>query len=238
MTGRAYEKNSFGKKYKSLIYMQFIKAVNEYALIKEGDILLLTGAEDKRQLAFCTLMEYRLQSHIDFSVYEYEDVEAKELCKNLSGNVKIISTTCYDDAVEYIFAGLLLAGRMEALLPVEDIKGIKKAQIIRPFMYVRRSSILGWGKNHSLDEQDMKACEELSAFSEGELLWIRELLVKLENINPFTFSNIFSSASNVNLDSLIGYTDNNAYHFFEEAYQNFKPADWMLENYKNTGNGK
>lgn len=202
---------SFGKKYRSKIFSQFLKITNEYNMLSAGDVI---GVPSYRsELVVAVLEEYKRASGIDFS---FKPVD--ETCN------KYFDPVDYDDIAETILDGMLSCGELKTLLPVEKRDGIL---VMRPFSYIRRESVQGWLKNVGIEEKE-RPSDALISHKD-----ISGLLTALQTVNPFAISNIVSATYNVNLDGIIGYTDNEGYHHFCDTYDDFVPTEWMKENYHN-----
>lgn len=130
--------------------------------------------------------------------------KAKELGCN-----KIALGHHFDDVIETVLMSILYAGQFKTMLPKLKSTNVEGMQLIRPLYYVKEQDIIRWKDKNKLDfiqcackftEEIIKEKKEISKRQEMKEL-INELRKKYDKIDI----NIFNSAKNVNLESLISY---------------------------------
>ena len=127
--------------------------------------------------------------------YLYE--KAKELGCN-----KIALGHHFDDVIETILMGMLYGAQMQTMMPKVKSTSHPGMELIRPLYYVKEADIISWKQRHNL-EFIQCACK------------ITERSEVYDNVDM----NIFRSAQNVNLDTIISYRSQRTgetHHFLED----------------------
>lgn len=145
--------------------------------------------------------------------------KAKELGCN-----KIALGHHFDDVIETILMGMMYGAQMQTMMPKLHSTFHPGMELIRPLYYVKEADIINWRdrnelrfiqcacrftENCSIVEND----DEIGAREEMKRL-VKELRKKYKNIDM----NIFRSAQNVNLNTLLSYTKNGEAHSFLDDY--------------------
>ena len=129
----------------------------------------------------------------------------------------------YDDVIETILMGMLYGAQMQSMMPKLHSTNFEGMELIRPLYLVRQDDIIAWRDYNKLEFLQC-ACKftEANADSNNEQtskrLETRQLIQKLKETNPFVESNIFKSAENVCLDTLICYKTGGQKHHFLDTY--------------------
>lgn len=127
----------------------------------------------------------------------------------------------FDDAVETVLLGLLFGGQVQTMLPKLHSTNFEGMELIRPMYCVHEEQIIKWGKYNNLEFLRC-ACRftEQSEYDEGQSkrLVVKNMLKELHTKNEQVEHNIFRSVENVNLNTVIGYTDKQGYHTFLDEY--------------------
>ena len=145
--------------------------------------------------------------------------KAKELGCN-----KIALGHHFDDVIETILMGMLYGAQMQTMMPKLHSTFHPGMELIRPMYLVKEVDIIAWKNRYNLEflqcackvTKKCIPCGDIGGGSKREEMknLIRELRQKYENIDI----NIFRSAQNVNLDTIISYTKNGETHHFLEEY--------------------
>ncbi len=135
----------------------------------------------------------------------------------------------FDDVIETILMGMMYGGQFQTMMPKVHSSNFEGMELIRPMYLVREEDIIRW-KNYN--ELDFLACacrfteEHTSANEDGSVdskrQEIKNLIKNLKKINPYVDSNIFKSAENVNLQTVVKYKDKGIHHSFMEWYDDPK----------------
>lgn len=171
------------------------------------------------------------------SVYDIEDSPCYLCARMRRGNLyskakelgcnKIALGHHYDDVIETILMGMMYGGQFQTMMPKVHSSNFEEMELIRPMYLIREEDIIHW-KNYN--ELDFLACacrftdEHTKPNEDGTVDSKRQeikLLIKsLKKVNPFVDSNIFKSAENVNLQTVVRYKDKGVHHSFLEWYDN------------------
>lgn len=146
--------------------------------------------------------------------YLYE--EAQKLGCN-----KIALGHHFDDVIETILMGMLYGGQMQGMPPKLHSTNHPAMQLIRPLYYVREKDILRWKEHCGLTFLRC-ACKftEKSAEKEdaSKRLAVKRLIAQLKEKDPNVDINIFRSAYNVHVDTLIEYESGGKRYDFLSRY--------------------
>ncbi len=139
---------------------------------------------------------------------------AKELGCN-----KIALGHHFDDVIETILMGMLYGSQMQTMMPKIHSENYSGMEVIRPLYLVREENILQWAEMSGLKFIDC-ACSvtEKNYLKNSKRQEIKNLLKQLRQINSEVDMNIFRSAENVNLQTLISYHIGDEYHHFLDNY--------------------
>ena len=130
----------------------------------------------------------------------------------------------FDDAVETLMMSMLYAGQLRGMRPRIESDNVPGVQLIRPLYKVRERDILDWR-----DENELQflacACKVTrdssvrpDGSSDSKRQEIKHLIRRLTQLNPDADKNIFRSAHNAVLDSLIGWKYRGEAHSFLEDF--------------------
>lgn len=115
----------------------------------------------------------------------------------------------FDDVIETTLLNMLNAGSFQTMLPKLRSTNFKGMELIRPMYYIREKDIVSWSEYNELKFIQC-ACRftEKDAENNPETLSRRkktkELIKILSEYNPMAEKNIFTSASNVVIDKILG----------------------------------
>ena len=133
--------------------------------------------------------------------------KAKELGCN-----KIALGHHFDDVVETILLSTFYASDYKTMLPILNSTNFEGMQLIRPLYYVKENDIIRWVNYNNLKFINC-ACKFTEKNNDvnknSKRKEIKELLKELRKVNPNIDNNIMKSTFNVNLNTIIGYTDKN-----------------------------
>jgi len=127
----------------------------------------------------------------------------------------------YDDVIETTLMNMLNAGSFQTMLPKLHSDNFEGMELIRPMYLIREKDIIRWQEASGLEfircacrfTENLAKEEENSQRLETKKL-IQELLTYNENVEK----NIFKSATNVNLDKILGYKQHGNIKTFLDEY--------------------
>lgn len=146
--------------------------------------------------------------------YLYE--KAQELGCN-----KIALGHHFNDVIETILMGMFYGSQMQTMMPKVKSTSHPGMELIRPLYYVKEDDIIRWRQRNQLEfiACACKITERIALEQKGTKRYemkelIREMKKNYKNIDI----NIFRSAQNVNLDTLISYEKDGEIHHFLDKY--------------------
>ena len=131
----------------------------------------------------------------------------------------------FDDAVETLMMSMLYAGQLRGMRPRLRSESVEGIELIRPLYKVHEAEIIAWREHFGLR---FLACAcrttrklELRAdgSADSKRLEMKELIRRLDAINPDASRNIFRSAHNAMLDNLNGWKQGGEMHTLLEEFE-------------------
>lgn len=127
----------------------------------------------------------------------------------------------YDDVIETILMGMLYGGQMQTMMPRVDSAHFEGMRLIRPMYLIREADIKAWRDFFGLRflQCACKFTEDYAAAKAGSKREkVKEIIRRLAVEDPEIEQNIFKSAENVNLSTVLAYKDKNGVKrwYFEE----------------------
>ncbi len=142
--------------------------------------------------------------------------EAKRLGCN-----KIALGHHFNDVIETTLLSVFYGAEFKTMMPKLHSENFEGLELIRPLFLVKEDDIIAWKNFNELTFLNC-ACHFTEKVSkkeeESKRKEIKQLIKKLKETNDRVDSNIFTSASNINLDTVIGYKKNKEYHSFLDDY--------------------
>ena len=131
----------------------------------------------------------------------------------------------YDDVIETTLMGMLYGAQMQTMMPKIRSTNFDGMELIRPMYLVREDDIKKWAKRNGLNFLQC-ACHFTETYealhpdeiSDSARLETKKLIARLKKDNPYVESNIFNSAHNVNLSTVLAYKKDGVVHDFLEWY--------------------
>lgn len=127
----------------------------------------------------------------------------------------------FNDAVETILLSMFYGSEYKTMMPKLKSSNHTGMELIRPLYLVHESNIIKW-KNYNNLNFLACACKLTEGVENKELTSkrkeIKDLISELKKVNPNIDKNIFSSIHNVNLSTVIGYTQNGKKISFLDEY--------------------
>ncbi len=128
----------------------------------------------------------------------------------------------FDDVIETALLSMFYGSEFKTMMPKLHSDNYEGLELIRPLYFVREESIIKFRDYHELKFINC-ACrftEGCSLINDGtsKRREMKELIKDLRKLNPDIDYNIYKSTTNVNLDCVLGYKDENGKHSFLEWY--------------------
>lgn len=127
----------------------------------------------------------------------------------------------FDDVIETILMSMLYGAEMKTMMPKLHSTNYAGMELIRPLYLVREADIIAWRNYNGLSFLQC-ACRFTEAASLDAGISKRQemkaLIESFRRISPHIELNIFQSAHNVNLDTIIGWRQGEEQHSFLDEY--------------------
>ncbi len=128
----------------------------------------------------------------------------------------------FNDVIETILMSMLYGAEMRTMMPKLHSKNFPGMELIRPLYLVHERDILAWKHYNGLEFLQC-ACRftEKGTYdtqNAGKRAKVKALIASLRAENPQVDQNIFRSAQNVNLETLISWRCQKERHNFLENY--------------------
>ena len=262
------------KNYRKKIWTKFIKGIQEFDMIQDGDkiAVCISGGKDSMLMAKC-FQELKKHGKMNFDLVflsmnpGYNEINKQKIILNakllnipitifetniFNSVANIESHPCYvcarmrrgylyekakelgcnkialghhfDDVIETILMGMLYGAQMQTMMPKVKSTSHPGMELIRPLYYVKEASIISWKQRHNLDfiqcacrvteKYNLRDDERFGSKREE----IKNLIAQLRQVYDKVDMNIFRSAQNVNLDTLISYRKKDEVHHFLDDY--------------------
>lgn len=133
----------------------------------------------------------------------------------------------YDDVIETTLMSMLYGAQMQTMMPKVKSTNFENMQLIRPMYLIREVDIKRWRDYNNLrfiqcackftDYCTAEGCKTSNTGSKRKQ--VKELIAMLAKQNPQVEQNIFRSAENVNLSTVIAYKDKDGVkHRFDDEW--------------------
>ena len=143
------------------------------------------------------------------------------IAKELGCN-KIALGHHFDDVIETILLSMLYGGEFKTMMPKLHSTNFEGMELIRPLYLVKEKYIKAWVKYNELTFLNC-ACRFTERDAKHELnskrREMKDLIEKFREISPYIDMNIFKSAENVNLNTVISYYKGEDKKHFLDDYE-------------------
>lgn len=144
--------------------------------------------------------------------------KAKELGCN-----KIALGHHFDDVIETTLLNIFYGSEIKTMLPKLHSTNFPGLELIRPLYFVKEADIISWKKFNNLTFLNCACKFTMENYSNehesnSKRLEMKKLIRELRKVNPNVDHNIFTSMTNVNLDTVLGYKKNKEVHSFLDEY--------------------
>ncbi len=138
----------------------------------------------------------------------------------------------YDDVIETTLMNMLNAGSFQTMLPKLASTNYEGMEVIRPLYRIREKDIIAFKNENGLSfiqcacrfTENCAVCDNGGGGSQRAKT--KALIKNLkDNYNEFVEKNIFSAASKVQLDKILGYEIGEEEHSFLDDYEGRKKAE-------------
>ena len=127
----------------------------------------------------------------------------------------------FDDVIETTLMSMLYGAQIKTMMPKLHSENYNKMELIRPLYMVKETAIKSWVAHNNLHFLQC-ACQFTETITNQEQqskrYEIKQLINQLRTIYGDIDINIFRSTHNVNLNTILGYHDDNMTYFFLDDY--------------------
>ncbi|MFH0992816.1 MAG: ATP-binding protein [bacterium] len=123
----------------------------------------------------------------------------------------------FDDVIETTLLNIFYAGSFKTMLPKVRAAHYSEMELIRPLYLVKEKDIIRFMNYSKLEAMDC-GCRFAVRRTDAKRVEIKNLIESLRKIYKNVDINIFRSAENVNLESVLGYYDDEERHSFLDDY--------------------
>lgn len=175
---------------------------------------------------------------VDTNIFEVANAQEKNMCYLCAkmrrgalyriaqdmGCNKIALGHHFDDVIETILMNMLNAGSFQTMLPKLHSDNYEGMELIRPLYHIREHDIKVWAKANDLKFlmcacRFTEACSVDNEINASKRSTTKNLIQELKkHYNDTVEENIFSAATNVNMDKIVGYKKDGIRHTFLEEY--------------------
>jgi tRNA(Ile)-lysidine synthase TilS/MesJ len=142
--------------------------------------------------------------------------KAKELGCN-----KIALAHHFDDVIETIMMNILYNGNYKTMMPKLKSDNFEDMELIRPLYFVDEEDVKSWVKYNDLTFINC-GCMITVCASSSKRKEVKNLIKELNTYSPYIRKNIFTSSTNINLDTVIEYKKGNKRYNFLDEYTSKK----------------
>lgn len=128
----------------------------------------------------------------------------------------------FDDVIETNLMSMLYRAEMRTMMPKLRSTNFEGMELIRPLYLVKEADILSWQRYNDLTF--LRCACSMTAGLENDTMdskrqEVKRLIADLRKENPQVDVNIFRSAENVNLETVLGYRKGDELHSFLDDYE-------------------
>jgi len=136
--------------------------------------------------------------------------------KDLGCN-KLVLGHHFDDVIETTLMNMFYTGTFKTMLPKAKSKNYEGLELIRPMYLIKEKDVERFVRYHNISFSS-KGCEYQDRNEGGKRKEMKRLIEQLRNTYENIDINIFRSAENINLDSVLGYFDDDERTSFLDKY--------------------
>lgn len=124
----------------------------------------------------------------------------------------------FDDVIETTLLNIFYAGSFKTMLPKAKSENYDGVELIRPLYLTKEKDIQRFMKYHQIETMNC-GCKVASCQLDSKRREMKNLVDEMRKKYVNTDINIFRSAQNVNINSILGYYDEDIKHSFMDDYE-------------------
>ncbi|MCK4552063.1 MAG: tRNA 2-thiocytidine biosynthesis protein TtcA [Tenericutes bacterium] len=123
----------------------------------------------------------------------------------------------FDDVIETTLMNIFYSGTFKTMLPKARSKNFEGLELIRPMYLIKEREVLNFIKYHNINFVS-KGCEFQNRNDDSKRKEMKTMITELRGVYENIDINIFRSAQNINLDSVLGYFNKEGKISFLDEY--------------------
>jgi tRNA 2-thiocytidine biosynthesis protein TtcA len=127
----------------------------------------------------------------------------------------------FNDVIETTLMNVLYAGTFKTMMPCLKAKNYENMELIRPMINIHEKDIISYTNYINIHPMDC-GCEVTAGKYASTRSDIKKLIADYKKIFADVDKSIFAAGTNVNLDAIIGYTQDDKKYSFLENYKGDK----------------
>lgn len=124
----------------------------------------------------------------------------------------------FNDVIETTMLNILYAGQFKTMVPKVHSANHEGMELIRPMFFIHENDIKRIMKSNSITTMNC-GCKVASGSMPSKRREIKELIASLNEVYDVIDRNIFKAAENVNINAILGYSDNDEIVDFNQIYE-------------------
>lgn len=208
------------KKFRKEIWRKFTKAVNDYELIDDDDVIgIIMDGSRENILLLQLFLEIQKHKKKIFQIVTFEKTDGVKVYDVLreKGATKIVLPDTFDDTIETILKAMFYEGAIYTKLPKVKPEERTDITFIRPLCLVEREDVKRWMRYNFPDYSENKEEKE----QDNPDKEIKKLIEEFRKRSPYIVKNIYKSVENISLSTIISYTQKGEKHHFLDRYDDF-----------------
>lgn len=124
----------------------------------------------------------------------------------------------FDDVIETTLLNIFYNGTFKTMVPKIEAENFENIELIRPLIFVKEKDIIRWTVYSGIQAMNC-GCTVAAQKTSSKRREIKQWIENLSKEYPKIGETIFSSATNVNLEAILGYQKGNKKVHFNDLYQ-------------------
>ncbi len=124
----------------------------------------------------------------------------------------------FDDVIETTLLNIFYEGQFMTMVPKIKATNFAGIELIRPMMQVKEKDVIRWIKHSGIQAMNC-GCTVTAKKTSSKRREIKTLITSLRKDNPHVDQMIYTSATNVNIDAILGYRNRDKKVDYNEIYK-------------------
>lgn len=124
----------------------------------------------------------------------------------------------FDDVIETTLLNMFYGGQFKTMVPKIKADNFEDIELIRPMMLIKEKDIIRWIKHSGIQAMNC-GCTVVAEKTSSKRREIKQLIDQLKTLHPDIDKSIYTAATNVNLDAILGYHQAGKKVHFNDIYE-------------------